>query len=155
MTPKYFDLETTAGTRHDRKKCGPISRPVTSRGSRNWCAEGFYRTVSCSTGVSKVFMDADRMSFGTGTGGFRQEAQAEFNIGTDVRAPPRWRVPPSPDSGDSQFFICFDYASFSTPVDTVWGRGHVRAWRMSTRSARRAGQNPDKIVTARMALDAA
>jgi len=70
-------------------------------------------------------------------------------------APPRWRVPASPDSGDSQFFICFDDASFLNNQYTVWGK--VTSCMENVDQIKRGEpvQNPDKIVTARMALDAA
>jgi len=61
----------------------------------------------------------------------------------------------NPDSGDSQFFICFDDATFLDRQYTVWGK--VTSGMESGRQdqARRTVQNPDKIVKAHMALDAA
>ncbi len=86
-------------------KCGPTSRPVTSPGSRNWCARDF-TTASCS-----------------------------------------------PDSGDSQFFICFDDASFLNNQYTVWGKVTSGMENVDKIKRGEPVQNPDKIVKARMALD--
>src|SRR5665213_1399848 len=61
----------------------------------------------------------------------------------------------SPDSGDSQFFICFDDASFLNKQYTVWGK--VTAGMENVDKIKRGEpvKNPDKIVKARMAADAA
>jgi peptidylprolyl isomerase len=61
----------------------------------------------------------------------------------------------SPDSADSQFFICFDDASFLNNQYTVWGK--VTAGMENVDKIKRGEpvQNPDKIVKARMAADAA
>ena len=34
----------------------------------------------------------------------------------------RWRARPIPNSGDSQFFICFDDAGFLDGQYTAWGK---------------------------------
>ena len=70
-------------------------------------------------------------------------------------APPRWRAPQSPDSGDSQFFICFDDASFLNGQYTVWGKVTEGMENVDKIKRGEPVQNPDKIVKARMAADAA
>ncbi len=65
----------------------------------------------------------------------------------------------SPDSGDSQFFICFDDASFLNNQYTVWGKvtsGMENVDKLKKAPpGSRGGEvtDPDKIVKARMALD--
>jgi peptidylprolyl isomerase len=65
----------------------------------------------------------------------------------------------SPDSGDSQFFICFDDASFLNNQYTVWGKVtsgmDVVDKLKKAPPGSRGGEvtDPDKIVKARMALD--
>src|ERR1700709_2384648 len=51
---------------------------------------------------------------GTGTGGSGKKLKAEFNKEPHVRGTTSMARAASPDSGDSQFFICFDDASFLT-----------------------------------------
>jgi peptidylprolyl isomerase len=59
----------------------------------------------------------------------------------------------SPDSGDSQFFICFDDASFLNNQYTVWGKVTEGMENVDKIKRGEPVQNPDKIVKARMALD--
>jgi cyclophilin family peptidyl-prolyl cis-trans isomerase len=61
----------------------------------------------------------------------------------------------SPDSGDSQFFICFDDASFLNKQYTVWGKVTDGMDNVDKIKRGEPVQNPDKIVKARMAADAA
>ena len=63
--------------------------------------------------------------------------------------------PASPDSGDSQFFICFDDASFLNGQYTVWGKVTSGMENVDKIKRGEPVQNPDRIVKARMALDAA
>jgi peptidylprolyl isomerase len=59
----------------------------------------------------------------------------------------------SPDSGDSQFFICFDDASFLNNQYTVWGKVTDGMDNVDKIKRGEPVKNPDKIVKARMALD--
>ena len=59
---------------------------------------------------------------GTGTGGSGKKLKAEFNKEPHVRGTTSMARAASPDSGDSQFFICFDDASFLNNQYTVWGK---------------------------------
>ena len=60
----------------------------------------------------------------------------------------------SPDSGDSQFFICFDDASFLNSQVHGVGQGDVRGMENVDKIKRgEPVQNPDKIVKARKAMD--
>ena len=61
----------------------------------------------------------------------------------------------SPDSGDSQFFICFDDASFLDRQYTVWGRVIEGMENVDKIKRGEPVANPDKIMTMRVAADAA
>ena len=59
---------------------------------------------------------------GTGTGGSGQNLSAEFNDEPHVRGTTSMARAASPDSADSQFFICFDDTPFLNGEYTVWGK---------------------------------
>jgi cyclophilin family peptidyl-prolyl cis-trans isomerase len=61
----------------------------------------------------------------------------------------------SPDSADSQFFICFDDASFLNRQYTVWGKVTEGMENVDKIKRGEPVRDPDKIVKARMAVDAA
>ena len=118
--------------------------------------EGFYDGIVFHR-VIDGFMAQTGCPHGTGTGGSGQEAQGRVQQGAAcARHRARWRARQSPDSGDSQFFICFDDASLPQQPVHGLGQGDRRAWRTSTRSSAASRcKDPDKIVKAHMALDAA
>jgi cyclophilin family peptidyl-prolyl cis-trans isomerase len=60
----------------------------------------------------------------------------------------------NPDSADSQFFICFDDASFLNRQYTVWGKVTEGMDNVDKIKRGEPVRDPDKIVKARMALDA-
>jgi peptidylprolyl isomerase len=60
----------------------------------------------------------------------------------------------SPDSADSQFFICFDDASFLDGQYTVWGRVSKGMENVDKITRGEPPSKPDKIVTMRVAADA-
>ncbi|MGI9372341.1 MAG: peptidylprolyl isomerase, partial [Hyphomicrobiales bacterium] len=59
---------------------------------------------------------------GTGTGGSGKNIPAEFNAEPHVRGTASMARAASPDSADSQFFICFQDSSFLNGQYTVWGK---------------------------------
>jgi peptidylprolyl isomerase len=59
---------------------------------------------------------------GNGTGGSGRKLKAEFNAESHQRGVCSMARSSNPDSADSQFFICFDDASFLDGKYTVWGR---------------------------------
>jgi cyclophilin family peptidyl-prolyl cis-trans isomerase len=61
----------------------------------------------------------------------------------------------SPDSGDSQFFICFEPAPFLNGQYTVWGKVTEGMENVDKIKRGEPVTDPDRIVTARMAADAA
>jgi peptidylprolyl isomerase len=60
----------------------------------------------------------------------------------------------SPDSGDSQFFICFDDAPFLNNQYTVWGQVTDGMENVDKIKRGEPVRDPDKIISAKMAADA-
>src|SRR5262249_50667273 len=83
--------------------------------------EGFYDGIVFHR-VIDGFMAQTGCPHGTGTGGSGQKLKAEFNKEPHVRGTTSMARAASPDSGDSQFFICFDDARFLDKQYTVWGK---------------------------------
>ena len=65
-------------------------------------------------------------------------------------APSRWRAPAIPIPGDSQFFICFDDASFLNNQYTVWGKVIEGMENVDKIKRGEPVRDPDKIVKATM-----
>ena len=61
----------------------------------------------------------------------------------------------NPDCADSQFFICFDEATFLDRQYTVWGRVIKGMENVDKITRGEPPRNPDKILTVRVAADAA
>jgi peptidylprolyl isomerase len=59
----------------------------------------------------------------------------------------------SPDSADSQFFICFDDASFLDRQYTVWGRVIEGMENVDKINRGEPPANPDKMLSVRVAAD--
>jgi len=57
----------------------------------------------------------------------------------------------SPDSGDSQFFICFDEAPWLNGQYTVWGRVVEGMENVDKIKRGEPVSDPDRIVSARLA----
>ena len=65
----------------------------------------------------------------------------------------RWRARRARTSGDSQFFICFDDATFLDGKYSVWGKVTSGMENVDKIKRGEPVANPDKIVKARMAAD--
>ena len=100
--------------------------------------EGFYDGIVFHR-VIDGFMAQTGCPQGTGTGGSGKKLKAEFNKEPHVRGTTSMARAASPDSGDSQFFICFDDASFLNGQYTVWGKVTVGHGERRQDQARRAG----------------
>ena len=87
---------------------------------------------------------------GTGTGGSGKKLKAEFNKEPHVRGTVSMARAASPDSGDSQFFICFDDASFLDGQYTAWGNVIEGMDNVDKIKKGEPVNNPDKIVKATM-----
>jgi peptidylprolyl isomerase len=116
--------------------------------------DGFYDGIVFHR-VIDGFMAQTGCPHGTGTGGSGQKLKAEFNREPHVRGTVSMARAQNPDSGDSQFFICFDDARFLDNQYTVWGRVTEGMDNVDKIKRGEPVQNPDKIVSAKMAADAA
>jgi len=83
-------------------------------------SEGFYDGVPFHR-VIDGFMAQTGDPTGTGMGGSGKKLKAEFNAGKHVRGTVSMARAANPDSGDSQFFICFEDAPFLDGQYTIWG----------------------------------
>jgi peptidylprolyl isomerase len=112
--------------------------------------EGFYDGIVFHR-VIDGFMAQTGCPEGTGTGGSGQKLKAEFNSGKHVRGTVSMARARSPDSGDSQFFICFDDASFLDGSYTVWGKVIEGMENVDKIKRGEPVVDPDRIISARMA----
>ena len=76
----------------------------------------------------------DKLSFGRGTAGLARSS--------------------SPDSGNSQFFICFDDCSFLDGQYTIWGQVVSGMDHVDNITRGEPPANPDKVVRMQVAADA-
>jgi len=115
--------------------------------------EGFYDGIVFHR-VIDGFMAQTGCPHGTGTGGSGKKLKAEFSKAKHVRGTVSMARAQNPDSGDSQFFICFADAPFLNGQYSVWGE--VTAGMENVDKIKRGEPvaNPARIVKARMAADA-
>ena len=86
---------------------------------------------------------------GTGTGGSKYpNLKQEFNAEKHVRGTCSMARAQSPDSANSQFFICFDEASFLDKQYTVWGKVVSGMENVDQIKRGEPVRDPDKIVSA-------
>ncbi|HXX10474.1 MAG TPA: peptidylprolyl isomerase, partial [Burkholderiales bacterium] len=95
---------------------------------------------------------------GTGSGGSGVKLPAEFTKEPFVRGTVGMARAASPDSADSQFFICFAPASFLNGQYTVFGQvvsgmEYVDKIKKGDAAANGIVSNPDKIIHMRVAAD--
>ena len=119
--------------------------------------QGFYNGVVFHR-VIPGFMAQTGDPTGTGMGGSGKKLKAEFSKAPHVRGTVSMARANDPDSGDSQFFICFDDASFLNGQYTVWGQvlsGMEFVDKIKPGSQSNNGQvdNPTKIVKLLVAAD--
>ncbi|WP_417769577.1 peptidylprolyl isomerase [Stappia sp.] len=116
--------------------------------------DGFYDGIVFHR-VIDGFMAQTGCPKGTGTGGSGKKLPAEFNAGKHLRGTCSMARAQDPNSGDSQFFICFDNASFLDGQYTVWGQ--VLSGMENVDKIKRGEPvvNPDKIVSLKVAADLA
>ena len=85
---------------------------------------------------------------GTGTGGSKKpNLKAEFSRERHVRGTCSMARSGSPDSANSQFFICFDDASFLDKQYTVWGKVIEGMDNVDKIKRGEPVANPDKIIS--------
>lgn len=122
--------------------------------------EGFYDGLAFHR-VIDGFMAQTGCPQGTGTGGSGRKLKAEFSDTPFVRGTVGAARTQDPNSADSQWFICFDDASWLNGQYTVWGEvvegmEAVDALRKAPASDP-SGRvpDPDRIVSIKVQADAA
>jgi len=123
--------------------------PKTVENFETLAKKGFYDGLKFHR-VIPDFMIQTGCPNGTGTGGSGQKLKAEFNREPHVRGVVSMARAANPDSGDSQFFICFDDARFLDGQYTVWGKVIEGMDNVDKIKRGEPVQNPDKIVKATM-----
>jgi peptidylprolyl isomerase len=109
--------------------------------------QGFYNGIVFHR-VIDGFMAQTGCPQGTGTGGSGKKLKAEFNKEKHVRGTVSMARAANPDSGDSQFFICFADAPFLNGQYTVWGQVTEGMENVDKIKRGEPVINPDKIVKA-------
>jgi cyclophilin family peptidyl-prolyl cis-trans isomerase len=115
--------------------------------------DGFYNGTPFHR-VIDGFMAQGGDPTGTGTGGSKKpNLKAEFSSEPHVRGVCSMARANDPNSANSQFFICFDDATFLDKQYTVWGKvisgmDHVDAIKRGE-----PVRDPDRIVKMQVAAD--
>ena len=154
MTPDNDDvliLETTRGPVTIAMRPDLAPRHVAR--IKELVRERFYDGVAFHR-VIDGFMAQTGDPTGTGTGGSGKKLKAEFSREPHKRGTVSMARAQNPDSGDSQFFICFDDAPFLNGQYTVWGKVIDGMENVDGIKRGEPVVNPDKIVSARMKSDA-
>ncbi|QIB35857.1 peptidylprolyl isomerase [Ancylobacter pratisalsi] len=115
----FLLLETTQGPVKIRFR--PDLAPNHVARISELATEGFYNNVPFHRVIEGFMAQTGDGQHGNGTGGSGKKLKAEFNKGKHVRGTASMARAQNPDSGDSQFFICFTDASFLDGQYTVWG----------------------------------
>ena len=92
---------------------------------------------------------------GNGTGGSGQKLKAEFSGEKHRRGTVSMARSQDPNSGDSQFFICFDEAPWLDKQYTVWGQVTEGMDNIDAIAKGEPPRSPDTIVSVRVAADPA
>ena len=146
-SPKTLTLETTKGPVVIRLR--PDLAPKHVERIAKLANEKFYDNVAFHR-VLEGFMAQTGCPHGTGTGGSNEpNLKAEFNAEPHVRGTCSMARAQSPDSANSQFFICFDDARFLDKQYTVWGEVTSGMENVDKIKRGEPVRDPDRIVTAR------
>ena len=115
--------------------------------------EGFYDGIVFHR-VIDGFMAQTGCPQGTGTGGSKYpNLPAEFNAEKHVRGVCSMARSQNPNSANSQFFICFDDATFLDKQYTAWGKVIEGMENVDKIKRGEPVQNPDKIKSLKVAAD--
>ena len=120
--------------------------------------DGFYDGVVFHR-VIDGFMAQTGDPTGTGTGGSGKKLKAEFSREPHKRGTVSMARAQSPDSGDSQFFICFADSPWLNGQYTVWGNvvdgmDNIDKIKKGPEANNGAVSSPDRIVRMQVAADA-
>jgi len=115
--------------------------------------DGFYDGIVFHR-VIDGFMAQTGCPHGTGTGGSGKKLKAEFNKEPHRRGTVSMARAQNPDSGDSQFFICFADAPFLNNQYTVWGQVTEGMGNVDKIKRGEPVTDPDRIISAKMGAGA-
>jgi cyclophilin family peptidyl-prolyl cis-trans isomerase len=117
--------------------------------------EGFYDGTPFHR-VIEGFMAQGGDPTGTGTGGSRKpNLKAEFSKEKHTRGTCSMARSSSPDSANSQFFICFNEAPWLDGQYSVWGKVTQGMEIVDALKRGEPVRDPDRIIRMRVAADAA
>ena len=114
--------------------------------------QGFYDGLKFHR-VIDGFMAQTGCPQGTGTGGSGQKLQAEFSAEKHVRGTVSMARANDPNSGDSQFFICFEEAPWLNKQYTAWGQVITGMDNVDAINKGEPPREPDHIVMMKVAAD--
>jgi peptidylprolyl isomerase len=115
--------------------------------------QGFYDGVVFHR-VIPGFMAQGGDPTGTGSGGSKKpNLKAEFSREPHVRGVCSMARTSQPDSANSQFFICFDDATFLDNQYTVWGEVVEGMENVDALPKGEPPRSPGKIISAKVAAD--
>ncbi len=141
-------LETTKGT--VTIKMRPDLAPAHVAHIKQLVGEKFYDGIVFHR-VIDGFMAQTGCPHGSGSGGSKYpNIKAEFNREPHVRGTCSMARAQSPDSANSQFFICFGPSAFLNGQYTVWGEVTSGMEFVDKLKRGEPVRDPDSIVTARM-----
>ena len=134
----------------------PDLAPKTVARIKELTRKGFYDGIVFHR-VIAGFMAQTGDPTGTGTGGSGQNIKAEFSQAHFVRGTVGMARSASPDSADSQFFICFAPAPFLDGKYTIFGQvvsgmEYIDAIKKGDPQSGMV-DNPDKIIRMQVAAD--
>jgi peptidylprolyl isomerase len=137
----------------------PDIAPLTVAHIKELTRRGFYDGLTFHR-VIEGFMAQTGDPKGNGTGGSGQNVKAEFNQSAHfLRGTVGLARAASPDSGDSQFFICFKPADsldgkYTVFGDVISGMEFIDAIKKGDAARGGAVDKPDRIVKMQVAADA-
>ncbi len=137
----------------------PDLAPKTVAHVKELTRRGFYDGLTFHR-VIDGFMAQTGDPKGNGTGGSGQNVKAEFSQSAHfARGTVGLARASDPDSGDSQFFICFQPAPFLDGQYTIFGQvtsgmEYVDAIKKGDRNRNGAVTDPDRILRMQVAADA-
>ncbi|HEV2547486.1 MAG TPA: peptidylprolyl isomerase [Stellaceae bacterium] len=137
----------------------PDLAPKTVAHIKELTRRGFYDGLTFHR-VIDGFMAQTGDPKGTGSGGSGQTVKAEFTQNAHfLRGTVGLARSPDPDSGDSQFFICFDKAPFLDGKYAIFGQvvsgmEAIDAIKKGNKDRNGAVDNPDRVVRMQVAADA-
>ena len=147
-------LETGSGTGDAVIRLRPDLAPEHVARIKELAREGFYDGVVFHR-VIPGFMAQGGDPSGTGMGGSdKPNLKAEFSAEPHVRGICSMARSQNPNSANSQFFICFDDATFLDRQYTVWGEVVSGMETVDALPKGEPPRTPGKIVSAKVAADA-